>query len=157
MTKTNRALAEIFGAIAIELAGRRANPHRIRAYRRAVELLNGLEEDIATVAARDALQDLPGIGKDLAAKISEFLAAGKIQAYEELKTALPPEVAHWTDLPGLSEPIVRHLYCRLGMRTLSDVEALARSHMLRTLPGFSGSEEALLAAIRSKNPPQKTS
>jgi DNA polymerase (family 10) len=154
MTETNRALAEIFSAMAGELAGRKANPHRIRAYRRAAELLQGLDEDIAAVAARGALQDLPGIGKDLAAKIGEFLATGTIEAYEELKTALPPEIARWTELPGLSEPIVRHLYVRLGMRSLDDVAALAHSHMLRTLPGFSGDEEALLAAIRAKTQPQ---
>jgi DNA polymerase (family 10) len=35
----------------------------------------------------------------------------------------------------------------LNIATLADLEKLVRSHMLRTMPGFSGSEEALLHAI----------
>jgi DNA polymerase (family 10) len=136
------------------LASRQANPHRVRAYRKAAELLAGLSDDVGDLADQDRLQELPGIGKELAAKIREYLETGTIRAYEELKNPLPPEVAEWTNLPGLTEPIVQHLYFRLGMQTLEDVAALARSHMLRTLPGFSGNEEALLAAIRAKTSPQ---
>jgi DNA polymerase (family 10) len=102
------------------------------------------------VASRQELREIPGIGQDLSAKITEYLATGTIKDYEDLESGLPSEITEWTKLPGLTEPIVRHLYFRLGMRSLDDVAALARSHMLRTLPGFSGSEEALLAAIREK-------
>lgn len=150
MTVTNKALAQIFVSMADVLAKQQANPHRVRAYRRAAELLAELEEDVAVVAERGALQEIPGIGKDLSAKIQEFLKTGTIQAYEELKTPLPPEVASWTTLPGLSDNVVHHLYGRLGIRTLDDLESLARSHLLRTLPGVVASDEALLAAIQAR-------
>ncbi|MBH0179829.1 MAG: histidinol-phosphatase, partial [Nitrospira sp.] len=42
------------------------------------------------------------------------------------------------------------LYFRLGIRTLPDLEQLIRSHLLRTMPGFSGSEERLLEAVRER-------
>ncbi|MEW6544014.1 MAG: histidinol-phosphatase [Nitrospirota bacterium] len=148
MTGTNRAIAQIFLAMADMLAARRANPHRVRAYRRAAESLAGLEEDVRAVAQRGALQEIPGIGRDFSGKIEEFLKTGRIQSYEELKRPLPPDVAAWTDLPGLSEAVVQHLYFKLGIRTLDDLEALVRSHLLRTLPGATASEEELLAAIR---------
>jgi DNA polymerase (family X) len=52
---------------------------------------------------------------------------------------------------------VTYLYFRLGIRTLPDLEQLIRSHLIRTMPGFSGSEERLLDAIRQQhermNPP----
>lgn len=150
MTVTNKALAQIFVSMADVLAKQQANPHRVRAYRRAAELLAELEEDVAVVAERGALQEIPGIGKDLSAKIQEFLKTGTIQAYEELKAPLPPEVASWTTLPGLSDNVVHHLYGRLGIRTLDDLESLARSHLLRTLPGVAASDEALLAAIQAR-------
>jgi len=150
MTETNRAIAQIFVALSDKLAARRENPHRIRAYRRAAESLVNLEEDIRAVAERDALQDIPGIGKDLSAKILEFLKTGTIQAYEELKSPLPPEIAAWTTLPGFSEAVVQHLYFKLGIRTLDDLEALVRTHLLRTLPGVTASEEDLLAAIQAR-------
>ncbi|MDH5740874.1 MAG: histidinol-phosphatase, partial [Nitrospira sp.] len=77
-----------------------------------------------------------------------------IRAYEELKTPLPLEVLDWSTLPGLSDSLVTYLYFRLGIRTLSDLDQLVRSHLIRTLPNFSGSEEQLLQAVqqRMQNP-----
>ncbi|TAJ29838.1 MAG: histidinol-phosphatase [Nitrospirae bacterium] len=150
MTAHNKTLAQIFASMADLLAARRANPHRVRAYRRAADSLAALEEDVTRLADRGALQEMPGIGKDLSARIQEFLATGKIQAYEEMKTPLPPKVASWATLPGLSDNVVQHLYARLGIRTLEDLDTLVRSHLLRTLPGVTASEEDLLAAIQAR-------
>ncbi|MBM4132469.1 MAG: histidinol-phosphatase [Nitrospira sp.] len=150
MTAHNKALAQIFVSMADKLATQQANPHRVRAYRRAAESLVELEEDVSLVAERGALQEIPGIGKDLSAKIQEFLKTGKIQAYEEMKSPLPREVASWSTLPGLSDNVIHHLYNRLGIKTLDDLESLVRSHLLRTLPGVTASEEELLAAIQTR-------
>jgi DNA polymerase (family 10) len=143
----NRQVATIFRSIAERLAAQRANPYRVRAYRKAADTIEALQEDIADVASRQALDDIDGIGRDLADKIEEFLRTGTIQAYEALKTPLPEVVKAWTQFPGLSESLVAYLYTRLCITTLTDLEQLVRSHLLRTVPGFSGSEERLLEAI----------
>lgn len=150
MPDRNRTLAELFRTMADLLALRRANPHRIRAYRRAAESLAGLQEDVAAVAARGELLRIPGIGRDLSGKIQEFLETGAIRSYEELKVPLPPEVAAWTALPGLSDTVVQQLYFRLGIRTLTELETLVRSRLLQTLPGVTASDEDLLAAIQAR-------
>jgi DNA polymerase (family 10) len=150
VTGTNKAIAQLFYSMADVLGGRQENPHRVRAYRRAAESLAGLEEDVSALAERGALQEIPGIGRDLSAKIEEYLKTGRIQSFETLVSPLPEEVADWLTLPGLSEPIVRHLYSRLQIRTLADLETLVLSHLLRTLPGVTASEEELLTAIRSR-------
>jgi DNA polymerase (family 10) len=150
MYENNRQLATLFRAMADLLATQRANPYRVRAYRHAADSLLGLEEDVAAAAQRHGLEEIEGIGKDLAGKIREFLETGTIRAYEELKTPLPPEVKDWATLPGLSDSLVTYLYFRLGIRTLPDLEQLIRSHLLRTLPGFSWSEDQLLDAVRSR-------
>lgn len=150
MHENNRKLATLFRSMADLLAARRANPYRIRAYRHAADSLLGLEEDVAAVARRHSLEEIDGIGQDLAAKITEFLETGRIRAYEELQTPLPPEVKDWALLPGLSDSLVTYLYYRLGIRTLPDLEQLIRSHLLRTLPGFSGSEALLLEAVQRR-------
>lgn len=143
-------LAQLFRAMANLLATRRANPYRIRAYRKAADSILTISGDLADLAAQHHLLAIPGIGRDLAEKIEEFLATGTIRAYEELKTPLPVEVAGWASLPGLSDALVSYLYFRLNIRTLDDLETLVGSHLLRTQPGFSGSEELLLAAIREQ-------
>ncbi len=143
----NQQIATIFRSMAERLASQRANSYRVRAYRKAADTIEALEEDIAAVASRQALEELEGIGRDLADKIEEFLKTGRIQAYEALRTPLPEAVKAWAKLPGLSESLVAYLYARLCITTLADLERLVRSHLLRTVPGFSGSEELLLEAI----------
>jgi DNA polymerase (family X) len=150
MHENNQRVAALFRSMADLLATQRANPYRVRAYRHAADVLLALEEDVATIAQRRGLEDLEGVGKDLAGKIREFLETGTIRAYEELKTPLPPEVKDWSKLPGLSDSLVTYLYFRLNIRTLTDLEQLIRSHLLRTMPGFSGSETQLLAAVQQQ-------
>jgi DNA polymerase (family 10) len=143
-----KTVAQIFRAMADLLAARRANPYRVRAYRKAADAILAVPGDLTDLAARHQLQEIPGIGRDLAEKIEEFLVTGTIRAYDELRTPLPEEVAGWASLPGLSEALVSYLYFRLNIRTLADLETLVASHLLRTQPGFTGSEEPLLAAIQ---------
>jgi DNA polymerase (family 10) len=143
----NQQLAILFRSIAELLAAQRANPYRVRAYRRGADALLAIDEDVAEVAKRHALEDIDGIGTDLSEKIEEFLRTGKIVTLEALRMPLPEQVKGWARLPGLSESLVAYLYGRLNIATLADLEQLVRSHMLRTVPGFSGSEETLLEAI----------
>jgi DNA polymerase (family 10) len=150
----NQQVATIFRSIADLLATQRANPYRIKAYRKAADTIEALEEDLAHIASRQALEDIDGVGRDLADKIQEFLRTGTIQAYEAMRTPLPEAVKAWAQLPGLSESLVAYLYTRLCITTLTDLERLVRSHLLRTVPGFAGSEERLLEAIvASQQPP----
>jgi DNA polymerase (family 10) len=143
----NQQLAALFRTMAELLAAQRANPYRVRAYRRGADALLALDEDVADVAQRHALEDIDGIGSDLSQKIQEFLRTGKILTLETLRVPLPEQVKTWVQLPGLSESLVAYLYSRLNIASLTDLEKLVRSHMLRTMPGFSGSEETLLQAI----------
>ena len=153
----NQQVATLFRSIAERLASQRANPYRVRAYRKAADAIEALEEDIADVASRQALENIDGVGRDLSDKIEEFLRTGTIQAYEALRAPLPDAVKTWAQLPGLSESLVAYLYTRLCITTLTDLEQLVRSHMLRTVPGFAGSEERLLEAIiaSQQQPPIK--
>ncbi len=150
MQDNNQRLAALFRSMADLLSAQRANPYRVRAYRRAADALLVLEEDVTAVAQRQGLEEIDGIGADLSKKIEEFLETGTIRAYEELKTPLPAEVKNWATLPGLSDSLVTYLYFRLGIRTLKDLEQLIQSHLLRTLPSFAGSEERLLQAVQQR-------
>ncbi len=141
-------IANIFLSMAELLREQGENPYRIRAYKRAADTLANLESPIADFARTEDLRTLPGIGKDLAEKIREYLDTGAIHAYETLKTPLPPDIRQWALLPGLSDPIVHDVYYRLGIQTLDDLATLARSHMLRTRPGVNVTAEELLAAIQ---------
>ena len=149
-TDVSQDLIAIFLSMAGLLASRGENPYKVKAYRRAADSLKSLQEDVTGLAERGELQTIPGIGKDLSAKIQEFLSSGRIRAYEELKTPLPESVRDWVNLPGFSEPIVHDLFFRLGIMTWEDLEALAQTHLLQTLPGLEARGEEILHAIRKR-------
>ena len=150
MSNVNQDLAALFTSLAGLLASRAENPYKVKAYQRAADSIRNLHEDLGSYAERGELRTIPGIGKELEMKVKEFLSTGRIRAYDELKTPLPDTVQEWINLPGFSEPIVHDLYFRLGMTTWDDLESLARSHLLQTLPGLGGRSDEILDAIRNK-------
>lgn len=73
MSVKNLAMAAIFDEIGDRLAIQGANVFRIRAYRNAARTLQELTDDVGRMIERgDDLTKLPGIGADLAGKISEI-------------------------------------------------------------------------------------
>ena len=75
----NEDIAVIFDEMADLLEIEDANPFRVRAYRNAARTIRGLGRELKEMVAQgEDLTRLPGIGKDLAAKIRQsVLAAGK--------------------------------------------------------------------------------
>lgn len=142
----NQAIAAEFLRIAEELESQQANPYRIRAYRRAARIIGRLSEDAGSLALTGELLAIKGIGADLARKVALFCERGPHADLSE-RDALPPAIAAWADLPGLTPAVVRYLYERLHIRSLDDLEALVRSRFLRTLRGITAPDEAILEGI----------
>ena len=63
MDDRTHQLAQIFRAMANLLASQRANPYRVRAYRKAADSILTVTGDLADLAARHQLQEIPGIGR----------------------------------------------------------------------------------------------
>ncbi|HBN77166.1 MAG TPA: DNA polymerase/3'-5' exonuclease PolX, partial [Planctomycetaceae bacterium] len=84
----NAKIADQFDQLAdlLELEG--ANAFRVRAYRNASRTIEGLSESLASIVEEDPaqLQELQGIGKDLAEKIEAILSTGELKQLEELKS-----------------------------------------------------------------------
>ena len=131
----------------LEVSGE--NPFRIRAYQKASRLLSDMGESVAEQVERgDDLTSLPGIGKDLAAKIVEIVKTGTLSALQTLHETFPPEMTDLLKLPGLGPKKLKLLYDELGITTLAQLEQAARAGKLRELPGVAAkTEERLLKAI----------
>jgi DNA polymerase (family 10) len=131
----NLEIAAIFGDMADLLEIQGANPFRIRAYRNGVASLESLTDTVEEVARRDGLEDIQGIGKDLAAKITEYIDTGKIQAFEDLKKELPVGLVEIVRIPTIGPKTARSIFDRFGVGSVEDLEKLARSGRLLELPG----------------------
>ena len=138
----NAEVARLFDLIADLLEIRGDNPFRIRAYRRAVQTLQGLGEDIETVAAEGRLTEIPGIGKDLAVKITEYLQTGQMKDAQALQQDVPSGVAELMNVPGLGPRTAKMLHEQGGVRDIAHLEALASDGRLRGLPGIQARTEA---------------
>lgn len=149
MPVTNADLAAAFGQIADLLELQQANPFRIRAYRKAARVVSELRLDVAThLAAGKPLPKLPGIGKDLGAKVAEFAATGHIALLDRLQRELPAGIADLLALPGLGPKRVRVLYDELHVHSLPQLLRAARDGRIRTLHGFGvRTEEKIAKAI----------
>src|SRR5258706_4057017 len=133
---TNADVARIFSQIAIMLELDLANSFRVRAYREAARQVESLGEPLTAVLAREGgLEEIPGIGKDLAQKIRDIAGTGTTPMYEELKEKFPLEMVRLTELQGLGAKRVRQMFDRLGVRDRDTLEAAARAGKLRELPG----------------------
>ena len=69
----NAEIAKIFEQIASMLSILDENPFKIRAYKKAALNILELNEEIEERVSRDDVIDIPGVGKDLANKIKEYV------------------------------------------------------------------------------------
>ena len=139
----NRAIARVFGQIADLLEIKGENAFKIRAYRSASDLLGEHPHAVATLDA-EQLRELPGIGKDLAAKIRELVDTGDCTYHRELLQQFPPTILDVLRLQGVGPKTVALLYSTLGIVSVEDLAAAARDGRLRTIKGMGGKKEALI-------------
>jgi len=139
---TTHHIARVFAEIGQLLELKGENVFKIRAYERAAQTIRALGEDLAAVRARDGLLDLPGIGKELAAKIGELLDTGKCKAHQELLKEFPPGLLAMMEIPEVGPKSVKFLYDTLGIDSVEKLEAAAQAGHLRDLKGFGAKTEA---------------
>ena len=132
----NTEIASLFNEIADFLEIKGENPFRVRAYRRAAQAMEGLSEDVAAVAARGGLQEIPGIGRDLAGKIQEYLERGAVAYLEDLRKEIPPGVVEMMGIHGVGPKTAKLLYERAGVTSVDRLEEMVRAHALVGIPGI---------------------
>jgi len=132
----NQEISHIFREIARILELKGENVFRIRAYERAAQVMDNLQEDIENVIAKDELTSIPGIGADLSEKIKEIASTGRLKYYEELKKKTPQGLIAMMEIPGLGPKTVKKLYEQLKIDTVKKLETAAKSGKLLKLKGL---------------------
>ena len=143
----NQQITKIFEEIAELLDLKGENVFRVRAYRRAAQNIDGLPKDVATLS-REEMESIPGIGKDLAGKIQEYLTTGRVAQHEELKKQIPQGVLELLRVPGLGPKTAKMLYEEKKIKSIDELEVLTRTGQLAGLPGIQKkTEENILKGI----------
>ena len=139
----NLAVARILREIADLLELKNDNPFKIRAYRNGGDIVANHPHDLTALDVA-ALREIPGIGKDLAARIREISETGDSEFHRELVADFPPTVLDLLQLQGVGPKTVAMVYRELGVRTLDDLKGAAVDGRLRSLHGMGAKKEALI-------------
>ncbi|HEV3140982.1 MAG TPA: DNA polymerase/3'-5' exonuclease PolX [Vicinamibacterales bacterium] len=139
----NAAVARVLREIADLLEIKDDNPFKIRAYRNGADIAANHPHDLASLD-EGGLREIPGIGKDLAARIREIAATGDAAFHRELVAEFPPTILDLLRLQGVGPKTVAVFYRELGVRTIDDLEAAARDGRVRALRGMGAKKEALI-------------
>lgn len=129
-------LVEIFENIARLLELKGENPFKTRAYTNAARILESLPEDLEKLVAESRLQEIDGIGKAIAEKITEFVQTGRLAFYDELKESFPPDILSLFEIQGLGAKKIKVLYDQLGVHSITKLERECREGRVAALPGF---------------------
>ncbi len=139
----NFSIARIFREIADLLEIKGENPFKVRAYRGAADTVADCPESVANLSEDDRRR-LPGIGKDLAGKLTELVETGALAYHRDLLAEFPPSILDILKLQGVGPKTVALLYRELNIRTLDDLESAARAGRLRAIKGMGAKKEALM-------------
>lgn len=146
----NIEIAKTFEEVADLLEIQGANPFRVRAYRNAARTIGTLGTPVETILKNDgeALQELPGIGADLAGKIARMCRTGEMTLLAELTRKTPESLVAMLRIPGVGPKRAKLIYERLHVKTLGELEKAARAGRLAGLPGMGKTlEQTVLRGI----------
>lgn len=146
----NRALSQVLAEIADLLEIRGDNAFKIRAYRTAAETLATWPQAVAQLSEQQ-LRAIPGIGKDLAARVRELAETGTSAYHKELLEQFPPTILDLLRLQGVGPKTVAMLHATLNIKSVEDLAAAAKAGKLKGLKGMGAKKEAqILTSIEER-------
>lgn len=133
---SNAKVAELLQEYARALSLEGVDRFKVKAYRRAADTLESLREGVSEMVARgEDLQELPGIGKAISAKIEEIIRKGKLPQLERSVSKLTPELRELMSHPALNPQKVMQVYKKLGIHTLAELRASLDTGAIREALG----------------------
>ena len=125
-------------------------PYRARAYRRAAETIESLQDPIESLWQEGKLKDLPGVGENIEKKIDEIIRTGRLETLEKIKQRFPVGLLELKRIEGIGNKTIKLLRDEFGIRSLDDLESAIESGKLRDSKSLGiRSEQTLLSRVHS--------
>jgi DNA polymerase (family 10) len=132
----NQELAKIFDRIADILEFKGDLVFKVNAYRRAARALEGLSWDVADLAAKGELEEIPGIGRAIAEKIEEYLKTGRLSKLSQLEKTVPSALIDLLAIQGLGPKTLALLHRELKVGDRESLRKVLESGRAAQLPGM---------------------
>jgi len=133
---SNAEIADRLSALAQLMSVEKANPYKVRAYRRAAAVVRGLGESVdELVRSNEDLRIYSGIGDAMSAAIQEIVETGTLKSLEKLRSSVSPELASLTEHPRLDPQRVLRIYKKLKISSIESLTAALESGELEQIFG----------------------
>ena len=132
----NEDIAKILYGMALYLEIKEV-PFKPRAFEKAAQSIEALEDDIADIYKKGglkALEDIPSVGKGIGERIEEYLKTGRIKDYEKLKKQIPVDIQALSAIEGVGPKLIKLFYRKLKIKNINDLEKAAKAGKLAKLP-----------------------
>lgn len=140
---TNPDIARHFNELAklMELHG--DNPFKIRSYSSAYNKLRKMEAPLAEKTEAE-LQEIGGVGKNIAAKIHELATTGSMATLEKWRGQTPEGIREMLTIRGFGPKKVRAVWDGLGVTTVGQLLYAINENRLIELKGFGAKTQETL-------------
>ena len=140
MPRTNDLVEQVLQEYADLLSIVGDDAFKPRAYEKAARAIGGYPDDLAKLDDRGVLA-IPGVGKSIAAKVSEFLRSGTFADLDALRAQVPDGVRAMTAIPGFGPKKAMAVHRELGIGSVDELVGAAERGELAALKGFSRATE----------------
>ncbi|MCX7706101.1 MAG: DNA polymerase/3'-5' exonuclease PolX [bacterium] len=132
----NTEISDLFDEIADVLEFIGENVFKVSAYRKAARAIREMPQDIEQLYKNNQLSEIPGIGKNIAQHIEEYLKTGSISKYKNLLSEIPGSFIEMMKIPNLGPKTLKLLYDRFKIKTLDDLKRILEKEEVMKLPGM---------------------
>ena len=135
----NHSIAERFQRLANLMEIRGDDAFRIRSYRNAADMIETWPTPMKTIAdeaGAKGLQELPGVGKAISAKIIELLTRGTFEAWEKLTTETPATALDLLRVGGIGLKTAATLHQQFKIASLDDLKKFVAGGGLEMVDGI---------------------
>jgi DNA polymerase (family X) len=149
----NEEIARRFNRMASLMEVRGEDPFRLRSYRMAAEAIETWPTQMKTIVANEGaaeLQEIPGVGKAIAAKIIELLEKGSFDAWDRMTAETPATVLDLLELPGIGPKTAATLHQKFKVSSLDDLRKFVAGGGLEIVDGIGPKTAARIAASLSR-------
>jgi len=118
----NSDIIEILENIAELLEIKGENVYKARSYQNVARSIKFMSEEVATLAAQNRLNEIPGVGEAIAKKLNELVSTGRLEYYEKLKSEFPPDINSLLEIRGIGPRTAALLIKELHVQNAEELE-----------------------------------